>query len=242
MAKTYRKEKSGDTWHFCTNCSNWPTADFEEQQGKPRDNLCSECLLLGKPCKPGDPSAGLKPDPKAMDALCELWDTYRANRSLSVYLDESDLGSKSIAPGAFYNGPYASVQLREPLSRATLELHNHIGNWNNENFIIRLWAILDSHGFKGTKDTRPEEIQLLYDLRCHFAHGRNQDEKERRKLRCCLICLFENLENTPIDCIPLDIDNVLEPMLQRCEEYIQDVLGRQSPDGAPGHEPSQQGH
>lgn len=26
---TYRKRKGSDTWHFCTNCSNWPTSNFD---------------------------------------------------------------------------------------------------------------------------------------------------------------------------------------------------------------------
>lgn len=28
---TYRKKKGSDTWHWCRNCSNWPTSNFEEQ-------------------------------------------------------------------------------------------------------------------------------------------------------------------------------------------------------------------
>lgn len=26
----YRKNKEYDAWHWCTNCSNWPTEDFDE--------------------------------------------------------------------------------------------------------------------------------------------------------------------------------------------------------------------
>ncbi len=27
---TYRRKKDSDTWHWCTNCSNWPTSEYEE--------------------------------------------------------------------------------------------------------------------------------------------------------------------------------------------------------------------
>ena len=27
---TYRKKKGSDTWHWCRNCSNWPTSDYDE--------------------------------------------------------------------------------------------------------------------------------------------------------------------------------------------------------------------
>lgn len=40
----YRKRRGSDTWHWCTNCSNWPTSDYEEREGKPTSGeLCNEC-------------------------------------------------------------------------------------------------------------------------------------------------------------------------------------------------------
>lgn len=41
---TYRKKRGGDTWHWCRNCSNWPTSDYDEQHTKPTTGeLCNEC-------------------------------------------------------------------------------------------------------------------------------------------------------------------------------------------------------
>lgn len=40
----YRKRKGNDTWHFCSNCSNWPTKDYDEQSSKPTTGeFCNEC-------------------------------------------------------------------------------------------------------------------------------------------------------------------------------------------------------
>jgi hypothetical protein len=41
----YRKRTGGnDTWHFCRNCSNWPTAGYDEKQVQPTTGeLCNEC-------------------------------------------------------------------------------------------------------------------------------------------------------------------------------------------------------
>lgn len=40
----YRRKNGSDTWHWCTNCPNWPTSDYVEQDGKPSsgelDNTC----------------------------------------------------------------------------------------------------------------------------------------------------------------------------------------------------------
>lgn len=45
----YRRKKDKDTWHFCRNCSNWPTSNYESQQTKPTSGeLCDECLAKDK--------------------------------------------------------------------------------------------------------------------------------------------------------------------------------------------------
>lgn len=46
IAATYRKRTGHDTWHFCSNCSNWPTkGESVEQSSKPMSGeLCNECM------------------------------------------------------------------------------------------------------------------------------------------------------------------------------------------------------
>ena len=40
----YRRKKGKDTWHWCKNCSNWPTSDYEERQAEPTTGeKCNEC-------------------------------------------------------------------------------------------------------------------------------------------------------------------------------------------------------
>ena len=40
----YRRKKGSDTWHYCRNCSKWPTSDYDEQHSKPiTGELCNEC-------------------------------------------------------------------------------------------------------------------------------------------------------------------------------------------------------
>lgn len=44
MASNYRRRKGNDTWHFCSNCSNWPTLSYDEQSTKPTTGeFCNEC-------------------------------------------------------------------------------------------------------------------------------------------------------------------------------------------------------
>lgn len=44
MATEWRKRNGTDTWHWCSNCSNWPTADFTSSATKPTSGeLDNEC-------------------------------------------------------------------------------------------------------------------------------------------------------------------------------------------------------
>jgi len=44
----YRRRKSYDAWHWCTNCTNWPTSDYDEEthpgiEGPKTGELCNQC-------------------------------------------------------------------------------------------------------------------------------------------------------------------------------------------------------
>jgi hypothetical protein len=44
MASTWRRKRGSDTWHFCSNCSNWPTSDYDTSYSKPSSGeFCNEC-------------------------------------------------------------------------------------------------------------------------------------------------------------------------------------------------------
>ena len=44
MMAEYRKKKGSDTWHWCRNCSNWPTKDYDVSYTKPTSGeLDNEC-------------------------------------------------------------------------------------------------------------------------------------------------------------------------------------------------------
>ncbi|MBZ9569982.1 hypothetical protein KQY27_00215 [Methanobrevibacter sp. TMH8] len=40
----YRKRKGSDTWHWCRNCSQWPTSNYDSRTSKPTSGeLHNEC-------------------------------------------------------------------------------------------------------------------------------------------------------------------------------------------------------
>jgi hypothetical protein len=43
----YRMKPSGETWHFCVNCTQWPTEDFIAVREFPTGSgqICNECIV-----------------------------------------------------------------------------------------------------------------------------------------------------------------------------------------------------
>ncbi len=40
----FRQRRTGDVWHWCRNCTSWPTSDYEERGQKPGSGaFCNEC-------------------------------------------------------------------------------------------------------------------------------------------------------------------------------------------------------
>jgi hypothetical protein len=42
----FRRGHGSPTWHFCRNCSRWPTDDYDEETQEPKTGLCSECTRM----------------------------------------------------------------------------------------------------------------------------------------------------------------------------------------------------
>ena len=42
----YRKTRTGDTWHLCSDCSQWPMDDYVSTQDAPDNStICNECIV-----------------------------------------------------------------------------------------------------------------------------------------------------------------------------------------------------
>jgi Protein of unknown function (DUF2442) len=42
--RRYRRQHGKDTWHFCSNCSFWPTSGYDTSNSRPTSGeLCNEC-------------------------------------------------------------------------------------------------------------------------------------------------------------------------------------------------------
>ncbi len=121
------------------------------------------------------------------------------------------------------------------------------GQWINENFVVRLCAVLDAHRVTGqqiennTQLPGWAELRLARKLRNVFAHGSgrcNPANSDHQKLRNEIIERFGlNPDECPEGWFPLPIEKVLSKLTQGCVDYVvalaatrhAETLGRRNP-------------
>ena len=121
------------------------------------------------------------------------------------------------------------IELPENKTESFNRASKGIGVWLNQNYVIRLFGILNSKGIlKHGKENNSEIIILIDTLRNNIgAHstGRRVSEKNNLKKATLLINkLFKrNINLDGVEHYILSVDSVLEPMKNQAIEYIKNM-------------------
>lgn len=152
------------------------------------------------------------------------------SRSVFPYMPDDAVGKSSFATGSFYRerGHDASINFGRPLSETERAAWNSIGHWMNQNFIVRLWSILDESGQAHPKIDKnvdgADEVDIIRRLRNKYGHSSgacNPSDPEDRKLKNRIIDHFGLSEADFADeDFPIPIDKVLMPLAQGTKRYL----------------------
>jgi hypothetical protein len=111
------------------------------------------------------------------------------------------------------------------------------GHWINEAFVVRLWAVLESHGIAtGSKRIRQDlegwrAVDICRRLRHEIGHATGDiDDREARRLATQMVEVFDV---EPHDSIfegkfVLSKDKVLRPMLAHARNYCELLLASEA--------------
>jgi hypothetical protein len=154
-------------------------------------------------------------------------------RAMFPHMREHLVGKKECTTAPFYwnRGFKITFSFAEPLTALKIADSNQIGHWINQNYIVRLYALLAS--FSVISDTRSintqldghDDVDILRRLRNVFAHGSgwyDQTSPKHKKLRERIIEHYAlEPDNHPEsdDKFPIPIDRVVVPMTEACKRY-----------------------
>lgn len=168
---------------------------------------------------------------KEMDIL---WTNLNKNRGYFPCVDDSSVGAKVLFTPSFYRAQGINIvhTFEEPLS---VEMKNdmlRIGHWINQNFIIRLCALIESYQLISnaikidfTLDGA-EQLNIVRRLRNRFAHSSGRynpdDSYDLKTMELMEKHLGISIEGRTD--WPLAIDTVLEKLLKACRLYAEEKL------------------
>jgi hypothetical protein len=163
-----------------------------------------------------------------------IWKLHLNVRSHFPYVRKEAIGKRIIESSAYYemHGFSIKYNYNKPIEEKDVSYLNHLSNWINQNALIRLYALMNYCGFVSETISIDQnidgwkELDLLRRLRNHFAHtdGRfNTCDDEQLYLVKEIVDYF-NLNKSTYDHIPINIDEVMEPIFDGCKRYLRKKL------------------
>jgi hypothetical protein len=154
-------------------------------------------------------------------------------RSTFPHLSDQLVGAKRFPTAPYYRNKGMEIffEFSSPLTQQFIDQFNDLGHWINQNFVLRLFAVMESNGLISeticirTEIEGHEELDILRRLRQKFAHGSSSydpADPEKKKLYDRIVSHF-NLD--PNDYpekegkYPIPIDRVLIPLSKACRRY-----------------------
>jgi hypothetical protein len=149
------------------------------------------------------------------------------------------VGQTSFDAPPYYrqHGHDVEVQLAEPMTEEFIDDLNRLAHWLNENFILRLWAVLDSNGFykPGIEAIAgQDEMDITRRLRNMIGHGGfyDPDDRDKKRLYDRIVQHFHVDSQSYIDdptVYPLGVAQVLVPLAGGCKRYVVAFQGGEGP-------------
>ncbi len=167
----------------------------------------------------------------------ELVDYYLKCKSIFPRISDSLIGESSFKTAPYYRklGYDAAVHLDKTITVQFIEAHTKVGNWINENAIIRLFGVLHYHGFVGEDARINQDIsewrhldicRRIRNILTKTNINYEPNDPDNRKLRDEIISFYKLTPNEyEVGEIPTPTDSVVRPMFTGCKNYIRAMNG-----------------
>ena len=165
----------------------------------------------------------------------------RLHRCRSVFprLGRHLAGQKTFEAPAYYRqlGFDVVVALQQPMTEEFIDTLNNLAHWLNENFILRLYAVLESNSMYRSKldQNLPgyDEMDIVRRLRNMIGHGSEYDPADsgKKKLYDRVVAHFNVQSESYLqdaEKYPIAVGQVLVPMAHGCKVYVQAKLAPQA--------------
>jgi hypothetical protein len=166
-------------------------------------------------------------------AACEtLWRDFNNCKAHFPYVPPEAKGAKMVRTAPYYIAQGFDVQFTfsKGISEEGIKRINEIGRWLNQNFVIRLCAVLESFRVISSSAASNQidfniegakHVNIVRRLRHCFAHSSGRYDPNDREHRKTMGFINETL-SVPTDGLtdwPIAIDTILRPLYEGCIRY-----------------------
>ena len=156
-------------------------------------------------------------------------------RAYFPHVTQQHVGQKVLPTAPYYasRGFRLIVAVEEPLAANDIPRINDLGRWVNQNYIVRLCALIEARGLFSSIDKSVdgwEDMDLLRRLRNRFAHSSGRfdpQDPDQVRLRDRIVRHCK-LPTKDYEDYPLSVDTVLDPIFDGCARYVRRKLGMPS--------------
>jgi len=152
-------------------------------------------------------------------------------RSVFPRLGGDLVGQRTFEAPEYYrqHGHDVVVTLPEPMTAGFISDLNNLAHWLNENFVLRLFAVLESNGLFRARIRNEldghDEMDMTRRLRNMIGHGGlyDPDDADKRKLYDRIVQHFQVNSQSYLDdpmVYPLGVGQVLVPLAEGCKRYV----------------------
>ena len=166
-----------------------------------------------------------------LEEMGVLWKNFVNCRAHFPYVPDTMMGQTAVKTAPYYieQGFEISFSFTKPLSKGMINKINEIGHWINQNFVVRLCALLESHHVLSNEIEidfdidGSDDVDLIRRFRNYFAHSsgkynprKSEHRKTLEKMKVHLDIDIKNIKD-----FPLSIHTVLEQLFKGCKKYVE---------------------
>ena len=174
---------------------------------------------------------------RALEQLDEQLRLLTVTRAVFPRLAENVEGKTSVLTAEHFRAQGLGVVLSfaAPVSDKDIKGYNELAHWLNENFVVRLYAVMEANGFVSeTVSIRhdlpgADELDILRRLRRLIAHGSgyyDPENADKARLKQRIESTFSveaRREPEDLNKFPLGIRQVLIPLVEGCKRYVEAI-------------------
>jgi hypothetical protein len=170
------------------------------------------------------------------DEINRQWENHLTSRA--VFYSGMDLSVACKESPSYYvqKGIDIKFQLPTPLTPILKRTLVDAPNWLNQNYIIRLFGILDAPGLiRAGKDQSNQYTEIVALLRSRVgAHSSGTHKITKGDSKKAQELIHEHLDDgfslDDLERFNLSINTVLEPLKDQCIEFVRSMEGKEKPD------------